>query len=115
MDYFAREGRPHRLLLTCAVKRRDNDMRCHMPPLKYERMACHACGAETESQAEKTCHPSSDETGEVSCGMEFDDGGYALGPTIESIREQDAWIDIHHDCGIVCRAAPALGQGEDKK
>lgn len=82
-----------------------------MPPLKYERGPCHACGAVTEKDAETKCRPSSDETGERWCGADFDKDGFAVGPTTESLQEQETWIGIHYDCFEGCVAAPVVTSG----
>jgi len=88
-------------------------MKCPPPPaLKLKREACHLCGARNLSEAETKCRPSSDETGERFCGCDtFDDAGFALGPTIESMVEQERWYREHAQCFGECSFTPHDAKG----
>ncbi len=75
-----------------------------IPELKFTREPCHRCGAADMDEAETKCRPHTDQTGEYWCGAEFDDDGYAIAPTAESLAAQDQWYGAHYDCFRFCVA-----------
>lgn len=75
-----------------------------LPALQFVREPCHLCGAADETEAETKCRPSTDQTGEYYCGCDFDDDGFAITPTPETLAAQDAWYGTHYDCFNGCCA-----------
>lgn len=54
---------------------------------------CPSCGAVDMDDANEKCRPSSDQTGERYCNGEFNDAGFSVQPTPESIADLDRWCD----------------------
>jgi hypothetical protein len=75
-----------------------------IPALQFVREPCHFCGAANEIEAGTKCRPSTDETGERYCGTDFDDEGFSIAPTKESLALQDDWYGTHYDCFRFCVA-----------
>ena len=87
--------------------------RCKMPELAYVRTPCHLCGAATEKDAERLCGPVGFSATLSPCGAVFDDDGFAIAPTDESLRVQHEWTMIHYACDEVCipdRCRPDLSR-----